>query len=115
MSAAEKVSAELTALVRAIVLTVLEEQRAAATVPANDEPKLVTRGQCAKALNISLATLDRAIKLGCPTVPVGRGVRFDVAAVRAWLDKRGRHPIREPKDAVPGAVIRAAGLRKRAS
>lgn len=51
-------------------------------------PGLVTREACARALSISVRSLDTLRAQGLPTVWVLESPRFDVAAVITWL--RGR-------------------------
>lgn len=55
--------------------------------------KLLTKGQLAKAKGVSVRTVDRWLKKGCPSVPDDDGRhRFDIAAVNAWLDTQEADP-----------------------
>lgn len=69
---------ELTAVVRKAVGQVLGEPR----------ELLVDKQGLARCLNCSAAHIDVLRKRGLPTVPVGQLVRFEPAAVLAWLRKQ---------------------------
>lgn len=46
----------------------------------------LTLKELTNKLKISRSTIDRWRKEGLPFVKIGRGVRFDEAAVMAWID-----------------------------
>lgn len=57
--------------------------------------KLMTPAACARALSVSLSTLRRWRREGCPVYQVGTSLngpgsspRYDVAAVKKWLRAR---------------------------
>lgn len=47
--------------------------------------KLITVKELMEIYSISRSTIDRWRKMGMPSIKVGRGVRFDEDAVRAWI------------------------------
>lgn len=49
---------------------------------------LLSRKAAATALGVSVATLDRRVAEGLPSVRVGSVPRFDLAACRDWLATR---------------------------
>jgi excisionase family DNA binding protein len=50
---------------------------------------LLTRQQTAQALGCSLATLQKLVGDGCPSVRLGESPRFELARVLEWLRERG--------------------------
>lgn len=78
-------------------------------------PKLLRAREAARALGVSVATLNRAARQGCPHVVVGTGNRFDLEEVRAWFHGRGRVPIAkappDPDRIDVTNVARRAGFR----
>lgn len=56
--------------------------------PAEPAPALVDRQGLARALSVSLSTVDRVRHEGCPQVTVGDSPRFRVQAVVEWLQAR---------------------------
>lgn len=109
-SPAEDLRLFMGALARMLAPEIAAELR---RMTANDEPRdtLLTRAECARALGVSIPTIDRAIRDGCPKVTIGRAVRFDLAAVRAWMEKSGKRKPKKPVS-VPVAILREAGLKK---
>jgi len=63
-------------------------------------PSVCTKRECAMALGVTTATIDRAVRNGCPMEHVGTLRRFDLAKVRAWFESRGRRTVR-PDDEDP--------------
>lgn len=84
-------------------------------VRAPTPPKLLRAREAARALSVSVATLNRAARQGCPHVVVGTGNRFDLAEVRAWFHGRGRAPVEkaapDPDRIDVASVARRAGFR----
>lgn len=77
---------ELRELVRSEVDSALAEALAGARKP----PALLSRAALADALGISLPTVDRMRReQGFPKVRVGDVHKFELAAVLAWLRRRG--------------------------
>lgn len=76
---------ELRSAVRDEVSTALA---AHATAPAT--PALVDKREIARTLTVSPATITRLVQEGAPVTYVGQSPRFDIAAIRVWLDDRGR-------------------------
>ena len=56
--------------------------------PAQPAPELVDRRGLARALFVSLSSVDRLAREGCPCVRVCDSPRFEVAAVIDWLKAR---------------------------
>jgi len=54
------------------------------------EPALLDRERLARALSVSLPTVDRLRRLGLPTLMIVQAPRFELAAVIEWLAKRER-------------------------
>jgi phage terminase Nu1 subunit (DNA packaging protein) len=52
-------------------------------------PRLVDRHGIAELLSVSASQVDALRKKGMPTVMVGQNVRFEPAAVVAWLKGSG--------------------------
>ena len=77
---------------------------------------LVTKRECADALRVTPATIDRAVRAGCPFETVGTRRRFDVTKVREWFQSRGRRPatpsIEDPVD-ISKFAARLAKRKKR--
>ncbi|MBK8994614.1 MAG: hypothetical protein IPM35_02535 [Myxococcales bacterium] len=74
---------DLAELVRGAVADVLADHG-----PAQPAPALVDRAGLARALSVSLSSVDRLLREGCPRVRIGDAPRFDVADVIAWLRAR---------------------------
>jgi hypothetical protein len=51
---------------------------------------LVDKATAARAIGISVATLDRLTRAGAPVTTVGARRRFDIPELRAWVKARGR-------------------------
>jgi excisionase family DNA binding protein len=51
---------------------------------------LVAKAEAARALGVSVSTLDRLARDGAPVHAVGGRRRFDVSELRTWLDARGQ-------------------------
>lgn len=62
-------------------------------------PVLVTRDGPAEALAVSVSSIDRLIREGCPRVRVGDAPRFSIPDVIAWLKARAAGG---PTHAIPG-------------
>jgi hypothetical protein len=75
---------ELEELVERGVRKALEQR------PAADEPRYVDVQALAKRFDVHRTTVITWTKEGCPCVKRGKVVRFEVAAVEAWM--RGREP-----------------------
>ena len=76
---------ELRALVRAEIDAALAERAAApSAAPLRD------KGELARALAVSPATITRLTGEGMPHVFVGASPRYSLDEVRAWLAERGR-------------------------
>lgn len=56
--------------------------------PAEPAPVLVDRAGLARALSVSLSSVDRLLREGCPMIRIGDAPRFCVADVVAWLQAR---------------------------
>jgi hypothetical protein len=108
-----------------VAALVVEQMREAAKADAPPLPTgLVDRRDAARALGISIATLDRLARDGAPVRRVGARRRFDLDELRAWLEARGRRPAaatrpvhRRRDDDVDDddvvAMAEAAGIRRR--
>lgn len=59
------------------------------TSPVIPIEPLVTKRTVCEHYHMGLRTLDYAITLGLPVVPVGRNVRFKFSQVQPWLEKNG--------------------------
>jgi excisionase family DNA binding protein len=81
---------ELRALVREAVAEALAPRQ-------NTGSELVTKGELARSLSCSTASIDRMVREGLPGVVVGKTRRFDREAVRVWLETRT--PRTAPRDA----------------
>jgi hypothetical protein len=112
--------AELLADVLALALTrpeVIEAARAilAPRPPVEvDAPGLLSKGQLARALHVSTATIGRLDVEGMPHTIVGTRHRYDVDACRTWLASRGRKPTKakpSDRDVDVSDVLASAGLR----
>jgi hypothetical protein len=67
-----------------------ETAHAAATLTTSDSPPPPwTKGQFARRRKVSVATIDRWVRLGLPFEPNGEAKRF-TAESEAWLIARGR-------------------------
>ena len=77
--------------------------------PAACQP-LLARSALALALGCSLATIDRMDRDGMPHTIIGRTRRYDLAAVRAWLDTR-KMP-EAPLPPSPAPAVSLAGVRR---
>lgn len=75
---------ELAARARAVLV--------AESAPGPHAPALLDRGGLAKALGVSLASLDRLRADGLPELRLGDAPRFELAAVLAWLRARNNGP-----------------------
>jgi hypothetical protein len=53
------------------------------------EPALFTKAQIARAIGVSVATIDRFDREGAPHERVGVSKRYDLARYREWLAGRG--------------------------
>jgi hypothetical protein len=88
----------------------------AAQAPAQvvDADGLLPKQKIAKALDVSVATIDRLTREGMPIAAhVGDARRFDLDACRAWLAARGKKPTTAPKkahDVDIDDVLHGAGL-----
>jgi excisionase family DNA binding protein len=81
--------------------------------PTPEPEGLLAKPRAAKALGVSVSTLDRLVKEGAPAHHVGARRRFDIAELRAWLASRGRKPTTpKPSDRVDVSdVLVRSGLR----
>jgi hypothetical protein len=85
-----------------------------ATPATPPEPEgLLAKPRAAKALGISVSTLDRLVIAGAPVHHVGARRMFDITELRAWLAPRGRKPTTpKPSDRVDVSdVLARSGLR----
>lgn len=57
-------------------------------VPAAESPALLDRSGLARALSASVATVDRLVQAGLPSVHLVDARRFILADVLAWLRNR---------------------------
>jgi hypothetical protein len=95
---------------------VMEALRAlnAAPAAAPDGELLLSKQRLAKALEVSVATVDRLTREGMPIAAhVGDARRYDLDSCRSWLAARGKRPTRAPKRAADvdiGDVVDGAGL-----
>jgi hypothetical protein len=87
-------------------------------VAATDPDRLVPKVDAARALGVSVATLDRAVAAGAPFEHVGTRRRFRIDSLRAWFTARGRKPTtpasdrrRVEDDVDVDAVVQRSGLR----
>lgn len=84
--------------------------------PLRDPDELRTRDELARAVGVSLATIDRLTREGMPVEIVGNGKRYHVGRCREWLATRGRKRTTETKKNVDDIdisdVVEAAGLRR---
>ena len=96
---------------------VVQQLRAAAPAPELSSG-LVDKRTAARAVAVSVATLDRFVREGAPVHIVGARRRYDIPELRVWLEARGRRPAAPPSS--PRApvvddeiedVAHAAGLR----
>lgn len=62
--------------------------RVVRTIESTRQPTLLDRVAIAEQLDISLPTLDRLRKEGCPFVMIGDAPRFEVDRVLEWLRSR---------------------------
>jgi hypothetical protein len=94
---------ELRALVRAEVDAALAERAAApSTAPLRD------KGELARALDVSPATITRLTGEGMPHVFVGASPRYALDEVCAWLAARGRQGTiaKQPRrDTIAGVTL----------
>jgi predicted DNA-binding transcriptional regulator AlpA len=102
----------VTALTRDEVITALRGIVATPATPREPEG-LLAKPRAAKALGVSVSTLDRLVKEGAPVHHVGARRMFDIAELRAWLSARGRKPTTpKPSDRVDVSdVLARSGLR----
>ena len=118
----EAINAEAAAASKAVLarrrVDLLLAQRAVSEVPAAESPvspALRTRADLARALGISVATVDRNTRAGMPCVIVSTRRRYDLAVVREWLEGRTGRPAAaggDPPDTIDVRnVARLAGLR----
>lgn len=75
---------------RAFARLVAVEVVAIMRTPNVAAPALLSRAEIARRCGVSLVTIDRAVRSGCPHVKVGRRTLLDLAAVRGWLADHGR-------------------------
>lgn len=103
-----------------IVAAILEDARVAAALRALLAPPpaaapidgLVAKADAARALGVSVATVDRFVREGAPVEVVGARRRFDVVKLRAWCTGRGRRAAQTTKRA--GDTIDVADVAGRA-
>jgi len=103
---AERVAAKL----RAVPQLALAEP-----LPNDGEPVLVNKTEAARAIGVSTVTLDRAVRMGCPVHHFNGRRRFDVAAVKKWLETEKSKTAAARKEHDPIKVdhlTRALGYRK---
>jgi ParB-like chromosome segregation protein Spo0J len=74
----------LAPIVREAVADAIVELRASERHPA----ALLTREQVAQSLGVSLATIARLSRDGCPRVFVGDSPRFRLDALLHWIEER---------------------------
>jgi hypothetical protein len=115
----DAVAERLAPAVAALVVERMQAMASAVEAPVG----LVDRRDAARAVGVSVATLDRLARDGAPVHRVGARRRFDVVELRAWLEARGRRPaapraaLPPPRDDVDDAEVielaAAAGIRSR--
>jgi hypothetical protein len=109
INAAELVQAllviALVPVVRQAVAEALAQQ--SATAPPAPAP-LVSRHELARALSVSLATVDRLDREGQPYVRIGDAKRYDVAAVMAWHRERTASETKQVPQLVPAPTTEPA-------
>lgn len=76
---------ELEALVERAAAKALSKQH-----PAQDQPRYVDVKALATHFDVHRTTVITWVKEGCPHLQRGKVVRFELAAVEAWM--RGREP-----------------------
>ncbi|MBL8720119.1 MAG: helix-turn-helix domain-containing protein [Myxococcales bacterium] len=113
LTAGALLAAVLAALETRVDATVRRAVAEAMAQHATQPNHALTRRETARALGISLPTLDRLVRAGLPREFAGARSRFSLATVRAWLATRGREavPKSPPRTKVgSGDDIDAAGL-----
>jgi hypothetical protein len=106
--------ARAVATMAAEIAAELLAEKSAAERPSQpaEHASLVDIDGLAKALDISVSTVRRMVREGCPHEFYGSAPRFDVAAVRAWARERGKkavaheQPRRPSADPIPGVVLK---------
>jgi hypothetical protein len=85
----------------------------AAHAPSMTPLELVDRRELARLLVVAPVTITRLTAEGLPCTYVGESPRYDVVAVRAWLDARGRHgtKAKASKASIGGVRLLSRGLR----
>ncbi len=107
----------------ALLLTAVEDatERAVRRALAEQCPpqaaRLLSRGELAKALGTSLASIDRLVREGLPREAVGARSRFDLPSCRQWLAQRGKlaTPKQPATKTVDGRDIDLGGLLQRSN
>jgi hypothetical protein len=88
---------------------------AAPTPPVEPEAGvLVAKSGAARALGVSVSTLDRLVAEGAPHSTIGGRKRFDIGELIAWSNARGQRPanVKSSKDSTDVSdILEAHGLR----
>jgi hypothetical protein len=107
-AALARVVAELAAPIAARLV----QERTPSPPPA--PAPLVDMDGLTAALGVSVTTVRRMVKEGCPVERYGKSARFDVAAVRAWARERGPKSVTPPRKApsppagpIPGVELKS--------
>lgn len=75
---------------------VLAELRSEANAPPSASHPHVSKQKAAQAFDVSPATIDREVAEGMPCIVVGSSRRFDLDAVRAWLEAKAATRLANP-------------------
>src|SRR5262245_24724540 len=92
LGAAVRVVLEAAAPQLAAPVALLLAELLSSTSKAAPAPELVSEATAARKLDVHRVTLQRARKRGAPHSCVGRGVRYDLDALRAWFAAHGTRP-----------------------
>ncbi|WP_437591529.1 hypothetical protein [Sorangium sp. So ce1000] len=90
----EAFGAALASVIAERVASIVAARAQTAAPPT--EP-LVTIHELSAALRLSEAKIRRMVREGCPVEYYGGSQRFDVAAVRAWAQARGKQRAAQPR------------------
>jgi hypothetical protein len=70
------------------------------------------KARAAKVLGVHVSTLDRAVRAGCPFVTFNGRRRFDVVAVRSWLQTHRVKGTDAPDPINVDKLVRRMGLKR---
>jgi hypothetical protein len=112
---------ELQQLVADAIATALASVQTPQTADSAITPELLARADVARALGVSVATVDRMRVDGLPELTVGDVPRFELHAVLEWVRSRqpsgaaGRQPAKTTEKALQSAdAAGASGTDRRA-